>query len=355
MRGPRRAAQGHQVRRPATDARRRGRRHALRQEFEAFQQIKAIRHPFLLQLERVELVAGELVMVMELADSQLQDRFDECRARGLPGIPRDELLGYLADAAEALDVIGAKHGLQHLDIKPANLFLIAGHVKVGDYGLVARLEAGGRRPPDEHRGLTPRYVAPEVLRGRIDPRSDQYSLALVYQELLTGTFPYPGRTAAQLMLQHVTAAPDLAGLPEADRGPVARALPKNPADRFPSCMAFVQALMSAGLPRVGSDTPAADGHGRGPDASVPGGPVGRRAEALPADVPAAPAPGTAGPGDAADARPAAAGIDHRKAGRRRHPPRPVAPAADHAGPAAVGLAARRRPPRGPPGRPTRSS
>src|SRR5687768_17083450 len=98
--------------------------HALRQEFEAFQHIKTIRHPFILQLERVELVVGELVLVMELADARLQDRYDACAGRGLAGIPRDELLGYFADAAEALDVMGAKHGLQHLYIKPANLFLI---------------------------------------------------------------------------------------------------------------------------------------------------------------------------------------------------------------------------------------
>src|SRR5688572_3538380 len=169
----------------------------LNQELDAFQQIKAIRHPFLLTLERVEQIDGELIMVMELADRQLQDRFNECRACGQPGIPRDELLAYFADAAEALDIISAKHNLQHLDIKPANLFLVAGHVKVGDYGLVSQL--GGSDPTN--RGLTPRYVSPEVLHGGASNRSDQYSLALVYQELLTGQFAYSGRTPQQLMLQ----------------------------------------------------------------------------------------------------------------------------------------------------------
>lgn len=71
-----------------------------RQEQEAVEQIKSIRHPFLLTLERVELVGGELVMVMELADCQLNDRFRRYRADGHPGIPRDELLGYLREAAE---------------------------------------------------------------------------------------------------------------------------------------------------------------------------------------------------------------------------------------------------------------
>src|SRR5262249_53198990 len=54
--------------------------HQLQQELAAFEQIKAVRHPFLLTLERVELVGGELVMVMELADRHLGERFQECRA-----------------------------------------------------------------------------------------------------------------------------------------------------------------------------------------------------------------------------------------------------------------------------------
>jgi serine/threonine protein kinase len=227
----------------------------LRQELDAFQQIKSIRHPFLLTLERVEIVDHDLVMVMELADRQLQDRFRECRAEGLPGIPRDELLAYFADAAEALDMIVAKYELQHLDVKPANLFLVAGHVKVGDYGLVAKLEPDTGK--SGHRGLTPKYVAPEVLRGQPGSRSDQYSLALVYQELLTGTFPYEAKTPQQLMMHHIATKPDLSGLPTGDRPIIAQALSKRPDDRFASCLGFVQALMSVAsataIPRIGMD------------------------------------------------------------------------------------------------------
>ena len=210
----------------------------LRQEFEAFQQVKAIRHPFLLCLERVELVDGELVMVMGLADRHIGDRFNECRTQGLPGIPRDELLGYLREAAEALDVIGAQYGLQHLDVKPANLFLTAGHLQVGDYGLVSKLDDGSGK----NRGLTPKYAAPEVLRGRVHTRSDQYSLALVYYELLTGAFPFTGRTPQQMMMQHVSVPPDLSALAEAERRPVGMALAKNPDERYPSCRDFIDAI-----------------------------------------------------------------------------------------------------------------
>lgn len=214
-----------------------------RQELAAFEQIKSIRHPFLLSLERVEVIGQDLVMVMELADHQLADRFKKCREEGLVGIPRDELLGYMVEAAEALDVISSQYGLQHLDVKPANLFLTAGHVKVGDYGLVSRLDA--TKESGSSRGLTPKYVAPEVLRGQVHTRSDQYSLALVYCELLTGVFPYFGRSPQQLMLAHVSSPPNLSSLPECDRPVVGRALAKKPEERFPSCLGFARALQAS--------------------------------------------------------------------------------------------------------------
>jgi len=212
----------------------------LNQELNAFQQIKTIRHPFLLTLERVELIDGELMMVMELADGQLSDRFRECQAASLQGIPREELLGYLREAAEALDMMGSKYGLQHLDVKPENIFVVSGHAKVGDYGLVrsAELTEGSKATG----GFTPKYTAPEVLVGKVDIRSDQYSLALVYAELLTGKFPYPCRSAQQIMLQHMQGTPDLTSLPPGDRGTVERALSKDPAGRFTSCLAFVREL-----------------------------------------------------------------------------------------------------------------
>jgi eukaryotic-like serine/threonine-protein kinase len=214
--------------------------HSLQQEYDAFQSIKLIRHPFLLQLERVELTTTELIMVMELADSQLQHRYDECRAALQPGIPRDELLAYLADAAEALDLISGRHGLQHLDVKPANLFIMCGRCKVGDYGLVRAETTAGSLG---QRGFTPRYVAPEVLSGRVDSRSDQYSLALVFMEMLTGHYPFPCRSAQQLMLAHASMPPDLHALAPEDLDPIKIALAKRPEDRYTSCLAFVQALM----------------------------------------------------------------------------------------------------------------
>ncbi len=217
---------------------------SLRQEYDAFLRVKGIRHPFLLTLERVELIRDELLMVMELADESLAQRYDACRAAGRTGIDRRQLLAYMVDTAEALDVLSGEHGLQHLDIKPANLFLMGGHVKVGDYGLVARYRRGSDGlEPRLGRGLTPKYVAPEILSDQVNSRTDQYSLALVYHELLTGAFPYSGKSAQQLMLQHASAEPDLRALPERDVEAVRRALSKSPPDRFPSCLAFVRSLL----------------------------------------------------------------------------------------------------------------
>src|SRR5713101_3222828 len=73
------------------------------QELNALHRVKEVRHPFVLSMERIEVVEGELVIVMELADKSLHDAFVECQTAGMVGIPRDDLLRYMRDAAEALD------------------------------------------------------------------------------------------------------------------------------------------------------------------------------------------------------------------------------------------------------------
>ncbi len=215
--------------------------HLAAQEMKALERIKGVRHPFVLSLERFEVVDGRLVILTELADMSLEQRAQQCRAQGLPGIPRDELLRYLADAAEALDYLAQRHSLQHLDIKPANLLVAGDHVKVADFGLVKELAS--RTQNSMVAGMTPTYSSPEMFDDAPSPHSDQYSLAIVYQELLTGVLPFPGRTAAQLANQQLRSQPQLTALSPSDRPVVARALAKLPAQRFPSCRDFVKALL----------------------------------------------------------------------------------------------------------------
>jgi serine/threonine protein kinase len=218
------------------------------QELRALQHVKSIRHPFLLSMDRVEVVDGDLLIVMELADSSLHDLLEEYRRQGRPGIPRDELLGYLREAAEVLDLMNQEHKLQHLDIKPRNLFLVSRHVKVADFGLVNNLADINGGPPaaTQLSSITPVYAAPESFLGKVSQACDQYSLAVAYHEMLTGKVLFNGKNFRQLALQHLQAVPDLGGLPEGDRPAVGRALAKEPQDRFPSCGEFVQAL-SLGL------------------------------------------------------------------------------------------------------------
>ena len=214
------------------------------EELRAIQHVKAIRHPFMLTMERVEVVNIVLVIVMELADKSLADVLDAKRAAGKPGIPRDALLRYLREAAEVLDVMNVRHGLQHLDIKPRNLFLVSNHVKVGDFGLVNTLSssAGNLAGCSAPGAVTPLYASPEVFQGRISRHSDQYSLAIVFQELLTGSLPFTGKNSRQLLIQHTQGVPNLAGLSQADAAIVGRALSKDPDARFPSCSDLVNAI-----------------------------------------------------------------------------------------------------------------
>jgi serine/threonine protein kinase len=212
------------------------------QELKALNRVKTIRHPYILSLERYDIVDGQLLIVMELADRNLFDRFRECQNQGLAGIPRDELIGYMEETAEALDLMNSQFQLQHLDIKPQNLFLVFNHVKVADFGLAKDLEGMQATLTG---GVTPVYAAPETFECRVTRFCDQYSMAIVYQELLTGQRPFNGATARHLMMQHIQSPPDLSALPEHDRAVVARALAKKAEERFPTCAAFVQMLQNA--------------------------------------------------------------------------------------------------------------
>jgi serine/threonine protein kinase len=213
------------------------------QELKALKRVKTVRHPYLLALDRYDIVDGRLMIVMELADCNLWDRFRECRDKGLPGIPRDELLMYMSETAEVLDLMNDQHQLQHLDIKPQNLFMLHNHVKVADFGQVKDLQGVMASVTG---GITPVYAAPETFDGVVSRFCDQYSLACVYQELLTGQRPFDGSSMSQLLMQHLQLPPDLAPSPSYDRPALTRALSKKPEDRWPNVSSFVKALRDAG-------------------------------------------------------------------------------------------------------------
>lgn len=210
-------------------------------ELRSLDRIKTLRHPFLLNLERIDIVDGQLVIITELADQSLADEFDKFVEEGRKGIPREMLLAQLLEAADALDFITFKHSLLHLDIKPENLLMVGRHIKVADFGLVKDLKDVTQSLMG---GLTPAYAAPELFDGKPSNTSDQYSLAIVFQEMLTGERPFPGTTPASLAAQHMNGRPNLRALSKGDQQVVAKALSKDPKVRYSNCVAMIQDLIN---------------------------------------------------------------------------------------------------------------
>jgi formylglycine-generating enzyme required for sulfatase activity len=220
-------------------------------EQRALNVIRNIRHPHLLDVQFAARVGDCLVIAMPLCDACLLDRLHACQKKGLPGLPRDELMGYMVDLARAVDYLneprhptgdGTLVGVQHRDIKPHNIFLVGDSVRLADFGLAKILQATRRSHTG---GMSVDYVAPEVPAGQVTRWSDQYSLAATYLHLRTGKLPFEGDSLVQIIYAHMHTPPDLSGLPEEERPVVARALAKKPEERWPTCREFVRALVAA--------------------------------------------------------------------------------------------------------------
>jgi tRNA A-37 threonylcarbamoyl transferase component Bud32 len=202
-------------------------------------------------------------IVMEyLAGGSLEQRL---RADGVE--PASQALEWLEQTAAALDAAHAE-GVVHRDVKPANLLLDRhDNVHVADFGIASAAGLGSLTQTGTILG-TASYLSPEqATGGRTTPASDRYSLGIVAFELLTGSRPFESDSVAAEAAAHVTAVvPSVGDLnPEApcELDPVfAKALAKDPADRYRSCAEFVAALRAAledaaGATRVWATPPRA--------------------------------------------------------------------------------------------------
>ena len=171
------------------------------------------------------------------------------------GLPPDRVIGLLEPVASALDAVHAA-GLVHRDIKPANILLDPrpgepDHVYVSDFGLIKSAAPGDTLTPAGQYVGTPLYSAPEQAEGKaVDGRADQYSLACVAFELLSGRRVFERDQPVMLLMAHRSAEPPALsevrpGLPEAVDPVLARALAKAPMARYPSCGAFLADLRAA--------------------------------------------------------------------------------------------------------------
>jgi serine/threonine protein kinase len=207
-------------------------------EMQTLEWSKRLRHPFLLQTHSYWVQQDRLYLVMELADGNLRDRLKQCRQAGQTGIPAAELVAYLREAAEALDFLHREKVL-HRNIKPDNILLLRGHVKVADFGQ-AKLQQSAMATAT---GCgTPAYMAPEMWSNKVSEHTDQYCLAVTYVELRLGRRLFPGQNLFEQMAQHLNQTPSLDPLPWAEQKVLLRALAKAPDQRYPSCRDFVTEL-----------------------------------------------------------------------------------------------------------------
>ncbi|MFW5420300.1 serine/threonine protein kinase [Nocardiopsis sp. CNT-189] len=132
-------------------------------------------------------------------------------------------------------------GIVHRDLKPDNVLLAAGGARVIDFGVAQVPQAQGERT---HTSIgTPAFMAPEQIGGEgIGPHTDVFAWGGVVAFAATGRAPFAGSTVAEVLNRVVNAAPDLDGLPERLRAPVAAALDKNPARR-PSSQDLLMELL----------------------------------------------------------------------------------------------------------------
>jgi hypothetical protein len=212
------------------------------EELEKIAYLKYLKHPRLSSIEDIHFDAGRVLIVGAVPESTLFDRWRQLLTQGKPGIDRKELLQYLAIIAEALEHLVRHANLHHLYLNPASLYYFGGRMRVADFcfAQLAWLPAGQQL---DQQGL--KYAAPELYDGTYHPNSDQYSLALIYAEMLTGQLPFHGNSLKQWREQRRAMELDLRLLPAHEHEILYRALEFEPSRRFASCTSFLENLIQS--------------------------------------------------------------------------------------------------------------
>jgi tRNA A-37 threonylcarbamoyl transferase component Bud32/tetratricopeptide (TPR) repeat protein/TolB-like protein len=178
-------------------------------------------------------------------------------------LPLEEAVRITRQVGNAL-AFAHERGVVHRDIKPGNILMEAGHAILADFG-VAKAAARAKDDRITRAGSslgTPAYMSPEQVSGErdVDGRSDQYALACVLYEMLTGEPPFTGPLEESVARQHITADPPPVtrvrpSVPPRVTDAISQALAKTPADRFRTMDEFGRALGRSGEGGWGAVSP----------------------------------------------------------------------------------------------------
>jgi len=216
-------------------------------ELRGMQQCINLKHTNLVSLYDIKVDShGDSWVIMEYVAGESLLHVLNRHPHGLPLDQVQSIFGELCRAMEALH----ESGIVHRDLKPANVFIENGMVKVGDYGL-CKFISGTQKSPQTQSIGTVHYMAPEISTGNYGKQVDIYAAGVMLYEMITGKLPFDGESVGEILMKHLTAQPDLAPLPKEYQNVVAKALTKNPNERYQSFAEFADAVtVATGSPVV---------------------------------------------------------------------------------------------------------
>ncbi|MHB1045215.1 MAG: serine/threonine-protein kinase [Thermoanaerobaculia bacterium] len=204
-----------------------------------------LEHPRILPIYDFGTEAGVTYLVMPLLPG------GSLRERIAGPMHPEEAIDCLASIAAALDHAHAR-GVLHRDVKPSNVLVDAsGSLLLADFGLAKSTAVSSELTAAGMVVGTPAYMAPEQAIGRpVDARADQYALGVLAFELLTGRTPFRSESPFAVLDKHLREAPPppstfVPSLPASVDAVLARALAKQPQERFATCREMVEALAGA--------------------------------------------------------------------------------------------------------------